>query len=89
MNVERVRQGISSDNSCKICGHDSEEILHVFRDCHVARDVWNELIPVQKQARFYSGSLYEWMTENLQSLLPFGLDGVSWACRFGMIFWRL
>ncbi|MBA0799698.1 hypothetical protein Gohar_010197 [Gossypium harknessii] len=34
-----VRRGIGSDSTCRLCGHDLEELLHVLRDCPVARDI--------------------------------------------------
>ncbi|KAH1063484.1 hypothetical protein J1N35_028471 [Gossypium stocksii] len=87
MNVERVRRGIGSDNTCRICGHDLEELLHVLRVCPMAKDIWNKLIPIEKQVRFYFRSFHEWMTENLQTMLSFGSNGIDWSCLFGMISW--
>ncbi|MBA0573649.1 hypothetical protein Golob_000914, partial [Gossypium lobatum] len=39
-NVERMRRGLGSSSSCGFCGHDFEDVLHVIRDCSVARDIW-------------------------------------------------
>ncbi|MFQ6634012.1 hypothetical protein Gotur_012433, partial [Gossypium turneri] len=63
-------------------------MLHVLRDCPVARDIWNKLIPVGKQTRFYSKSLHEWMTGNLQNKLSIGSSKIDWPCLFGMISWH-
>ncbi|KAA3473179.1 reverse transcriptase [Gossypium australe] len=41
-NVERVRRGLAVDASCLICGHASENILHIIRDCTVAKEVWKQ-----------------------------------------------
>ncbi|KAK5802901.1 hypothetical protein PVK06_030530 [Gossypium arboreum] len=47
-NVERVRQGLAADSSCSFCGFHSEDILHILRDCAVAKEVWNQVLPVLK-----------------------------------------
>ncbi|MBA0645613.1 hypothetical protein Goklo_013691 [Gossypium klotzschianum] len=43
-NVERERQSIGHDSSCLFCGHESEDVLHVIRDCFVVREVWLQVI---------------------------------------------
>ncbi|MBA0650122.1 hypothetical protein Goklo_017594 [Gossypium klotzschianum] len=39
-NSERVRWEISHNNSCTLCGHDFEDLVHVLRDCPFVKDVW-------------------------------------------------
>ncbi|MBA0754873.1 hypothetical protein Gogos_021706 [Gossypium gossypioides] len=39
-NSERARRGFSHCNSCSICGHEFEDLVHVLRDCPPAKDVW-------------------------------------------------
>ncbi|MBA0568502.1 hypothetical protein Golob_005994, partial [Gossypium lobatum] len=51
--------------ACEVCGHGSEDVLYVLRDCPAARNIWNKLILADKLSNFYSISLYEWMIENL------------------------
>ncbi|KAH1082531.1 hypothetical protein J1N35_022292 [Gossypium stocksii] len=46
-NTERVRKEIGTDPSCPICGHDSEDVLHVLIDCSEAKDIWLNVIWVQ------------------------------------------
>ncbi|MFQ6640914.1 hypothetical protein Gotur_014660 [Gossypium turneri] len=41
-NMERVRRGLAEDPSCPICGHSSKDILHVIRDCTLAKQVWKQ-----------------------------------------------
>lgn len=38
-NAERARRDLAVDPSCPICGHDSEDTLHIIRDCIVAKEV--------------------------------------------------
>ncbi|MBA0711340.1 hypothetical protein Golax_010535 [Gossypium laxum] len=37
-NAKRVRRGLAVDPSCPICGHDSEDILHIIRDCMATKE---------------------------------------------------
>ncbi|MBA0705225.1 hypothetical protein Golax_017432, partial [Gossypium laxum] len=39
-NVERVRMGLSNDSFCPICGFHSKDILHILRDCPIAKNIW-------------------------------------------------
>ncbi|MBA0748070.1 hypothetical protein Gogos_004925 [Gossypium gossypioides] len=38
-NAERVRRGLEVDPSYPIYGHDSEDILHIIRDCTTTKEV--------------------------------------------------
>ncbi|MBA0729059.1 hypothetical protein Golax_023294, partial [Gossypium laxum] len=35
-------------NSCPICGHGFEDIVHVLRDCLTAKEVWLHVIPSEQ-----------------------------------------
>ncbi|MBA0731683.1 hypothetical protein Golax_025980 [Gossypium laxum] len=37
---KRLRRGFGSDARCLICGHDVEDVIHVVRDCVVAKEDW-------------------------------------------------
>ncbi|KAK5792497.1 hypothetical protein PVK06_033612 [Gossypium arboreum] len=42
---------------CGTCGHSYENILHVLRDCKMAREIWMQLIPTDgsvKHANTYA-----------------------------------
>ncbi|MBA0683607.1 hypothetical protein Goari_025250, partial [Gossypium aridum] len=66
-----------------------EDVLHVLRDCLAARTIWDKLILQQSLSRFYTGSLLDWMTNNLQNRLTLSLDGVDWSCLFRIIAWHI
>ncbi|MBA0585704.1 hypothetical protein Gorai_016471, partial [Gossypium raimondii] len=51
-NVERVKKGLAVDLSCSICGFHSEDILHILKDCNVAKDVWSRVITVASSGGF-------------------------------------
>ncbi|MBA0615348.1 hypothetical protein Godav_015499, partial [Gossypium davidsonii] len=44
--LERVKRELAVDPSCSIYGHESEDILHILKDCTTAKDVWNQIILV-------------------------------------------
>lgn len=52
-NEERYRRGIGGNPACGLCGHESEIILHVLRDCTIARDIWNQVIPTGMSFFFF------------------------------------
>ncbi|KAG8502154.1 hypothetical protein CXB51_002169 [Gossypium anomalum] len=49
-NFERVRRGIGQSNACPQCGHDTEDIMHVPRDCLTSKEVWKLVVPPEMQA---------------------------------------
>ena len=42
-NVERVRRGFTSDSLCPICHQEEESLVHLFRDCTAASQIWTAL----------------------------------------------
>ncbi|MBA0686721.1 hypothetical protein Goari_014309, partial [Gossypium aridum] len=87
--VELARKGIEHDSVCGVCGQDSEDVLYATRDCSVARNVWDHLIPTEWCSRFYARNIQEWLVLNLQNQHNWCLGGVDWQCLFGIIAWRL
>ncbi|MBA0799028.1 hypothetical protein Gohar_009564, partial [Gossypium harknessii] len=87
-NVERVRRGCGSSNTCSICGHVLENVMHILRDYPTAKGV-SEIIPQQTFSSFYLGSLFDWMATNLQNQLTSSTGGIDWSYLFGIITWRI
>ncbi|MBA0590479.1 hypothetical protein Gorai_019184, partial [Gossypium raimondii] len=77
--VELARKGIEHDSVCGVCGQDSEDVLYATRDCSVARNVWDHLIPTEWCSRFYARNLQEWLVLNLQNQHNWHLGGTSWT----------
>ncbi|KAG8473137.1 hypothetical protein CXB51_035140 [Gossypium anomalum] len=50
-NSERVRRGFGQSSLCSLCGHDSEDLLHVLRDCLIAKETWMLVVPTEKISR--------------------------------------
>ncbi|MBA0770452.1 hypothetical protein Gotri_019086 [Gossypium trilobum] len=47
--VERVIRGIGEEECCTVCKLASEDVIHVIRDCSMAKGVWSQIIPIDKQ----------------------------------------
>ncbi|KAG8474496.1 hypothetical protein CXB51_031152 [Gossypium anomalum] len=88
-NSERVRRGIGYSTSCTLCGHAVEDLVHVLRDCLIAKDVWNIVLPVQLKQRFFSASFSDWLLLNLCFHESLYGNGFTWPCLFGLLTWRL
>ncbi|KAA3472323.1 reverse transcriptase [Gossypium australe] len=88
--TERMRRGIGLSNSCAICGHELEDMVHVLRDYPVAKDVWKLVLPNQLEQRFFfSDSFQTWISSNLSCHVRLQDSKVTWSCLFGLIAWRI
>ncbi|CAN1162405.1 Putative ribonuclease H protein At1g65750 [Linum perenne] len=78
-NGERCRRHIAQDSSCYRCSGVQEDLLHVVRDCTLAREVWRSLFPVYVVNNFFTEDLQVWLRNGLQAKnlnIPF--DIVIW-----------
>ncbi|KAJ1412575.1 Reverse transcriptase zinc-binding domain [Sesbania bispinosa] len=87
-NSERVRRGMTSDDSCPRCGQAPETIMHTLRDCEVVSELWESLIDREWWARFFSLGLDNWLKMNMAKS-PFSVDGTPWNFIFPVSIWRL
>ncbi|MBA0837211.1 hypothetical protein Goarm_009387, partial [Gossypium armourianum] len=86
--VELTRRGIGHDLACGVCDHSPEDALHAIRDCPVtARNIWDQLIPLDWYSRFYAGNIHEWLDSNLENQHDWCLGDVDWQCLFGITAW--
>ncbi|MBA0730446.1 hypothetical protein Golax_022436, partial [Gossypium laxum] len=76
-NVERVKRGIGYDSFCGICGHHSEDIFHVLRDCPVAKEILTHVLPDKINGCFFAGDLLQWLKSNLQNPAKSVVDEIS------------
>ncbi|CAN1184850.1 Putative ribonuclease H protein At1g65750, partial [Linum perenne] len=66
-NSERRRRHISATVACERCKREAEDTLHVLRDCRFADQVWRKIIPPERYRSFFSGSLNDWLLQELNS----------------------
>ncbi|KAL1127374.1 hypothetical protein V6Z11_A13G174800 [Gossypium hirsutum] len=89
INSESVRKGLSACSSCALCGHTTEGLAHVFRDCSFAKNVWMFILPEQLKQRFFSSPFPYWFSLNLSFHERLQDSGLSWPCLFGVVVWRV
>ncbi|PKI59520.1 hypothetical protein CRG98_020048 [Punica granatum] len=65
-NEFHLRTLIATSASCSVCLGQTESIIHVLRDCTLAREVWLRLVPTRQQHTFFSLPLQPWFMANLQ-----------------------
>ncbi|KAF2300624.1 hypothetical protein GH714_014554 [Hevea brasiliensis] len=65
-NSQRFIRGLSQDASCPFCGHDSEDAIHVLRDCVVAKFTWMGAMDQTKRYEFFIGSIHDWVSSNFR-----------------------
>ncbi|QHO33127.1 Putative ribonuclease H protein [Arachis hypogaea] len=64
-NAQRFRRHMTLNPCCPRCQSGEESIVHVLRDCHFANQVWKLLVPAREVENFFTGSMREWLTSNL------------------------
>ncbi|MBA0618519.1 hypothetical protein Godav_027850 [Gossypium davidsonii] len=50
------------EERCMVCGSAPKDVVHAIRDCSTVKEVWSQLIPVEKQG------LYSWAVQCSSSL---------------------
>lgn len=75
-NSERSRQGLSQSAVCSMCGHMTEDTIHVLQDCVTARQVWQLVVPNNIQNKFFLEPLDSWILSNICSPLYLQDHGV-------------
>lgn len=66
-NVKRTKRGSSCDSLCKICKQKDEDVIHVLRDCMVAKGNWLSLCVLHMNADFFKYNCQEWFYDNLKN----------------------
>ncbi|CAN1766599.1 Putative ribonuclease H protein At1g65750 [Linum perenne] len=80
-NVERGRRHLTTTEVCGICSPTKESMLHVVRDCSVAKEVWQELLGVNLGHEFFQVNDSDWWRKYISDKV--------WACTFGITTWTL
>lgn len=59
--VERFKRRFTNNPTCAICSHKKEITLHVLRDCHVARHIWNQIWNPGTCESFFDLLVSDWL----------------------------
>ncbi|CAN1274381.1 Putative ribonuclease H protein At1g65750 [Linum perenne] len=79
-NLERKRRHLSDNTSCPRCTGTEESVLHVIRDCHFAKKVWDELAFSQSGTIRSGNRVDNWLKEVMKH---------ERATEIGIICWYL
>ncbi|KAH1057201.1 hypothetical protein J1N35_035266 [Gossypium stocksii] len=52
---------MGQSSACMICGHGTEDILHVIRDCSLAKKVWRLVVLAEKLSRIGQNLMHNWV----------------------------
>lgn len=81
-------RGLAIPISCSLCHTKVESIIHLLRDCPLAKEFWNSFpIPIHCNT-FYGTSLLEWLRINCTNH-QVSLFGISWSILFPFGVWCL
>ncbi|KAK9944849.1 hypothetical protein M0R45_010396 [Rubus argutus] len=85
-NTQRVKRCFTNDDSCPICKQNQESLVHLFRDCPAATNVWNVFSIPNSVANTYNLSWHAWLKAHLLCLVSLNSD-VKWCSIFVFICW--
>ena len=85
-NVHRVQIGLGLDPSCKACNTIEEDIVHILRDCPLAREVWYLLLPYNSITNFFTLPILTWLAVNLE---PCSVLMKDWPLLYAVTSWWL
>lgn len=86
-NSKRMRRGMTQSNLCPLCNNGEENLLHVFRDCTAAAQVWNLISESKFRNDFMIGDFPNWLYLNL-SVNETRFD-LEWSLIFGVTVYNL
>jgi hypothetical protein len=68
---------------CNVCRDVEETLSHVLRDCPLAVNFWNQVIPIGKRGVFYMGEMQHWFEFNLNNSIEL-TNGCAWCSFWAM-----
>lgn len=86
-NEYKVKFGRAANSSCVICGCVIEAILHVLRDCHTKKSIWQTIL-LDVWLQNQSMPLKDWVASNVTGSLMVGAK-VGWGLKFAIMVWWL
>ena len=67
---------------CHFCEGSAETIVHVLRDCCVARNIWTSLLPPMSDSLFFGLHLNDWLRLNCCKMDTHSSSGIRWEIIF-------
>ena len=74
---------------CELCFHPIESLIHVLRDCPVAKGFWIELGIPGNNFGFFTTQANIWLKDNCRSHMVSGKYHVPWKILFPFVVWQL
>ena len=84
-----VARGMDVPTGCRLCNSGTETILHVLRDCQVARNLWIALSPPLLVVSFFGLQLTNWLRLNCCSTKALASSDITWGIIFAFGIWTL
>jgi len=84
--ANRFTRGLTDDPRCKGSLNGEENVMHVLRDCKLASEIWNHLVPAHRQPSFFNLPLKDWISMNLDKA---NQREENWATTFATTMWWL
>ena len=84
-----VGRGMEVPVSCMVCDEGPKSVLHVLRDCCVAREFWNSFPPPLSATVFYETHLMDWLRLNCDSTKKYAAVNLNWGIVFSFGIWNL
>ncbi|KAJ8426081.1 hypothetical protein Cgig2_006789 [Carnegiea gigantea] len=84
-NANRARRGLTSDQSCGLCGSNKETRDHVLQRCSAAQSVWRLLAQQDVQCLCPVTPLNEWIKGNVQGCHK----DSNWSTKFLTTLWYI
>ncbi|KAK9111781.1 hypothetical protein Scep_019300 [Stephania cephalantha] len=78
-----MKRQVGGSDRCPGCEDEPESVLHVLRDCNLARSIWDRWLWNMDSRKFFKAELREWLAVNLAS------KDTYWRVLFGVVCWYL
>ncbi|KAK7836380.1 putative ribonuclease h protein [Quercus suber] len=89
VNTVLVARGMDVSPVCQLCREGLESILHVLRDCQIARNLWNSLSPPMPASLFFGLNITEWIRQICCNFKTSLNSNIRWDIIFCFGIWTL